>query len=462
MNFQDVTPAFLRLRYSPGCHPATAVPDGRPPCDAGIPSPAREPACYTQTTGHPEGADVVYDGGPRLEVTVGHSGADFTGADHLALQGAVDYVAKMGGGAVHILPGIYEMGNSLFIREKVDIIGSGDETILRKCRSARTRLALDIDWYSNRVSVKDPSIFSVGGGLLLRGRSPHFDRQQFVKRTVIAIQGSDVYINEEPRENFWLETKPEACTLFPVITGNYVNEVTIESLCIDGNRAENENLDGNYGGCIFIQDCNHITVRGVTCRDYDGDGVSWQVCHDVTIEHCRSLNNAGLGLHPGSGSQRPIIRNNHIVGASQGLFFCWGVKDGIAEGNVIEDCGKYGISIGHHDTDNLIRNNVIRRSHEVGIYFREHPAPTRDPHRNVFEENLIVDSGRAAKGDAVAIDMNGTAEDVILRRNQVVDTRRKAKDRRRIGLRIGERVKRLCVEGMTYRGMEQEVVDLRK
>ena len=339
----------------------------------------------------------MYDGGPRLEVTVAHSGADFTGADHLALQGAVDYVSKRGGGVVRILPGVYEMGNSLFIREKVDLIGSGDETILRKCEFRTTKLAEDIDWYSNRVSVKDPSIFSVGGAILLRGQCPHYDKQNLIKRTVIAIQGNDVYINEEPRENFWLEKKPEACTLFPIVTGDYVNEVTIESLCIDGNRDENENLNGNYGGCIFIQDCNTITVRDVTVRDYDGDGVSWQVCHDVVIENCRSLNNADLGLHPGSGSQRPIIRNNHIVGASQGLFFCWGVKDGIAEENVIEDCTKYGISIGHRDTDNLIRRNVIRRSHEVGIYFREHPSPARDPHRNVLEENLIVDSGRSTK-----------------------------------------------------------------
>ena len=395
-----------------------------------------------------------------IEVTVGPKKADFVGKDHLALQAAVDYVTRLGGGTVRILPGIYEMGNSLFLRDKLHLIGSGDETILRKCPSAKTRLIEDTDWYSDIVTVRDASIFQIGGGILLRGKCPHYDKQELVKRTVTGISGKTIRLNQEPRVNFWLETKPEAATLFPVITGDYVNDVTIESLCTDGNRAENKNLNGNYGGCIFIQDCNRITVRDVTVRDYDGDGISWQVCHDITIDGCRSLNNADLGLHPGSGSQRPVITNNTIIGASQGLFFCWGVKHGIAENNVIEDCGKYGISIGHRDTDNLVRNNIIRRSGEVGIYFRQHPEGKRDPHRNIFEDNLIVDSGK--RGDCVAIDLNGTAQDVVLRRNRIVDTRRKYKGRKRIGLRIGPDVKDLTVEDMSYTGIEKDIVDKRK
>ncbi len=395
-----------------------------------------------------------------IEVTVGPRRADFTGKDHFALQGAVDYVTRLGGGTVRILPGTYEMGNSLFLRDNLHLIGSGDKSILRKCPAAKTRLVEDTDWYSNVVKVKDASIFEVGGGLILRGKSPHFDKQQIVKRTVAGLDGNTVILNQEPRENFWLETKPEACTLFPVITGDYVNDVTIESLSIDGNRAENQNLNGNYGGCIFIQDCDRIVVRNVTVRDYDGDGISWQVCDDITIDGCRSINNRDLGVHPGSGSQRPIITNNTIIGASQGLFFCWGVKYGIAENNVIEDCGKYGISIGHRDTDNLVRNNQIRRSGEHGIFFRQHPSPARDPHRNVFEGNLIVDSGK--RGDCVAIEMLGKAEDVVLRDNRIVDTRRKHKSRKRIGLRIGPDIKNLQVEGMEYVGLEKEIVDKRK
>jgi hypothetical protein len=395
-----------------------------------------------------------------IEVTVGQRRADFIGRDHLALQAAVDYVARQGGGTVRVRAGTYEMGNSLFLRDGIHLIGAGDDTKLRKCPSESTRLVDDTDWYDTTVTVKDPSIFKVGGAILLRGKSPHSNKEQFVKRTVMAVEGHVVHIDRDPRENFWTDTRAEAATLFPVITGDYVNDIVIESLMIDGHRAENENLNGNHGGGIFIQDCDRIVVRNVTTRDNNSDGVSWQVCDDVTIEDCRSLNNAGLGLHPGSGSQRPVVRGNTIIGNDIGFFFCWGVKQGIVEDNVIEDSARAGISIGHRDTDNLVRNNEVRRSGTHGILFREHPVTRRDPHRNVFEGNLIEDSGR--KGDCVAIEMLGTAKGVVLRNNTIVDTRRRHKSRRRIGLRIGPKIEKLTLAGNEFIGLDEDIVNLRK
>ena len=129
-------------------------------------------------------------------------------------------------------------------------------------------------------------------------------------------------------------------------------------------------------------------------------------------------------------------------------------------GNVIEDTKKAGISIGHRDTDNVVRDNIVRRSGEQGILFREHPVARRDPHRNVFEGNLIEDSG--AKGECVAVEMLGTAEDVVLRGNRIVDTRRRHKSRTRIGIRIGKKIKRVTLDGNEFEKMEREIVDLRK
>ena len=42
----------------------------------------------------------------------------------------------------------------------------------------------------NKVMVKEPSVFRVGGGLLLRGTCPHYGKPLFVKRTVVAIEGN--------------------------------------------------------------------------------------------------------------------------------------------------------------------------------------------------------------------------------------------------------------------------------
>src|SRR5688572_17899409 len=43
----------------------------------------------------------------RLTVRVGPRNADLVGNDHRVIQAAVDHVARLGGGTVHVLPGTY-------------------------------------------------------------------------------------------------------------------------------------------------------------------------------------------------------------------------------------------------------------------------------------------------------------------------------------------------------------------
>ncbi|MFO0911041.1 MAG: right-handed parallel beta-helix repeat-containing protein [Isosphaeraceae bacterium] len=225
---------------------------------------------------------------------------------------------------------------------------------------------------------------------------------------------------------------------------------SIENLALDGNRPHNDNLDGNYSGCIFLQDCNRITVRRVEARANNGDGISWQVCHDVTVEECHSHGHAGLGLHPGSGSQRPTIRNNRIEHNDIGLFFCWGVREGIAEKNTITDSLSHGISIGHRDTDNLVRDNRVIRSGKVGILFRDE-ARAFAGHRNRIERNEVVDSG---PDDGVAIDVRGETEGVVLSRNDLRETRSPA---HRVAVRIGPRTREVSLVDNRYHGFHEDV-----
>ena len=189
---------------------------------------------------------------PGITITVGPRDADIVGSDHLAIQAAVDFVSGIGGGTVRLLPGTYEMGNSVFVRSKITLTGAGDDTILRKPACAGTPLVDDTDWYDYTVKVRDPSIFRVGGGMLLRAKSPHYDKQQFVKSTVAAIEGNVITLDRQPRENFWIDQDAEAVTLYPIITAEYRTDIAIDSLCIDGNREHNElsNLQlrsGNHG-----------------------------------------------------------------------------------------------------------------------------------------------------------------------------------------------------------------------
>jgi nitrous oxidase accessory protein NosD len=290
--------------------------------------------------------------------------------------------------------------------------------------SVTTKLSADSDWYDQEITLADAKGFQVGDGICLRAKNPHHGGATVIKRTLVARSGNRFKLDKGLRENLWGDGKPTVATLFPILSGEYITNVVIENLTLDGNKANNGELDGNYAGCIFMQDCADIAIRKVIAHDYRGDGISWQICHDVTVEKCESRNHTGLGLHPGSGSQRPVIRENAIVGNNIGLFFCWGVKYGLAEKNTIEDTKTAGISVGHRDTDNVIRNNIVKRSGQAGILFRPERGQGFTGDRNTIEGNTIIDTGAET---AAAVDVQHSVnippfESLLPHRNPVSRT----------------------------------------
>jgi hypothetical protein len=391
----------------------------------------------------------------RLTVTVGPDKADLVGADDKVIQAALDYVARLGGGTVQVLPGTYRLRNSIFLRSGVRLLGSGADSVLFKEPSRITKLVANSDWYDQEITLADPKGFQVGDGVCLRARNPHSKATTVLRRTLVARTGHRFKLDRALRENFWLQGDATAATLFPILCGEEIADVAIEDITLDGNRKHNDFLDGNYSGCVFMQDCNRITLRGVTARNNNGDGISWQICHDVTVEGCHSHDNAGLGLHPGSGSQRPIIRGNKIQRNDIGIFFCWGVRGGIAEKNVIEDSRSYGVSIGHRDTDNIVRENDILRSGKVGVLFRTE-SPGFAPDRNRIERNRITDSGG---DDGVAIDIQGTPQGTVIAGNAIRETRQ---SKRRIGIRIGALAGPVTLADNRIDGISMPTLDLRK
>jgi nitrous oxidase accessory protein NosD len=365
----------------------------------------------------------------RLTVTVGPSGADLVGTSDRALQAAVDYVARLGGGTVRILAGTYTMRNAVFLQSKVRLIGSGAETVLRKAASVSTLLAEDSDWYDQEITLAEANGFELGDGVCLRARNVDTGASVVLKRTLVARQGARFKLDRPLRENLWKVGKASVSSLFPILSGENISDLVIENLTLDGNKGQNDNLDGNYAGCIFLQDCSRVVIRGVHARNYNGDGISWQVCHDVLVENCVSENHTGLGLHPGSGSQRPVIRNCRMEGNDIGLFFCWGVKYGLAEKNQIVG-NRVGVSIGHRDTDNLVIGNDILNSQHVGVLFRPERGKDFAGHRNRIENNRITNSGST---NGIAVDVQGPTEGVVLRGNEIAETRAPAA---RIGVRL--------------------------
>src|SRR5258708_25251967 len=155
------------------------------------------------------------------------------------------------------------------------------------------------------------------------------------------------------------------------------------------------------------------------------------------MQRCLSEGSGGLGIHPGSGSQRPVVRqctarNN----GEDGLFLCWRVKQGLFEENTLEGHGRYGISIGHKDTDNLLRNNFVRGNHEDGVFFRNETEGMAG-HRNRLENNIIENNGVGR--EAAGIRVRGETRDLVFTKNTIRDTRSGSARKQVVGVLIEEK-----------------------
>jgi nitrous oxidase accessory protein NosD len=203
-------------------------------------------------------------------------------------------------------------------------------------------------------------------------------------------------------------------------------------------------MNGCRGASIFLYRGHGTVISKCTVRNYSGDGFSFQQSNDVTLSDCLSEGNAQLGFHPGSGSQRPTVKNCVArKNGTDGLFLCWRVRHGLFEDNVVEENGRYGISIGHKDSDNLLqRNHVLRNSHE-GIYFRNETYPMA-AHRNRVKDNVILDNG--TKGSAAGIRIRGETDGLVFENNEIRDTRADSSPTQIIGIAIETPVGQVTLE----------------
>ncbi len=390
-----------------------------------------------------------------LTITVGQGKADLVGSDHKVVQAGVDYVAGLGGGTVRLTPGVFRFRNAVQLRSGVRVAGSGVDTVCIQEPTVKTVLVENSDWYDQEITLKDASGFAVGDGIVVRTKNPHNGGEDIFRRTLVARSGNRFKLNQMLQENFWTKEGAAASRMHSLFEGYRIADVAIEDICLDGNRAHSEFLNGNYVGCVFLRESNRIRMKKVTARNFNGDGISYQVCHDVRVEDCVSHDHAGYGLHPGSGSQRTVVTGCRLERNDIGFFFCWGVKWGLVEKNVMADNRRFGVSIGHNDTDNIVRNNEVLRSGKFGIYLRQEHGPAFAPSRNRIEGNRVVDSGNES---GAAVEIEGVTEQVVLQGNVLLETRGAAS---RVGVRIGKEVKAITLSGNRIEGFAAAVADLR-
>lgn len=375
-------------------------------------------------------------------ITVGLENAALIGSDNRVLQAAVDYIAGLGGGTVEIGPGQYIMHDSLHLRSNVTIRGEKGKTILRKADGTASILVLDGDFGEQQITVADPTGFAVGNGVAVW--DDHAGGFHTTVARITGRNGNTFSIDKPLMADCMVENKAKAATVFPIVSAYDSEGVRIENLVIDGNKQSNANLNGCRGAGIFLYRAFGTAIQSCAVRNYNGDGISFQQSNDVTVIDCISEDNASLGIHPGSGSQRPVVRGciaRH--NGTDGLFLCWRVRHGLFEDNVLEENAQFGISIGHKDSDNLFRRNIIRLNHQDGVFFRNESLGMA-AHRNRLEENIIENNG--AGGKAAGIRIRGQTNDLVFQNNTIRDTRSAAAQTQTVGILIEEKVGQVILQ----------------
>ena len=223
--------------------------------------------------------------------------AAIVGSDNHALQATVDYVSGLGGGTVCIGPGVYEMEDSLHLRSNVTVIGAGKDTVLRKGSGHISRLVTDGDYGEEQITVVDGSGFRVGMGVTVQDdRSGGFHT---TVGTIIARVDENTFIINSPLQaDCMVHNSAIAKNTFPLVSGYHAENIRIEGVTVDGNRANNAHLNGCRGAGIFFYRVNNSQIHNCTVHDYNGDGFSFQQSSNISIENCVSHHNVGLGFHP--------------------------------------------------------------------------------------------------------------------------------------------------------------------
>jgi parallel beta-helix repeat protein len=378
----------------------------------------------------------------RPFITAGQNNADLIGNDNRILQAAVDYIAGLGGGVVEIKAGEYLMYDSLHLRSNVTVRGDKGKTLLRKADGVVSPLALDGDFGEQQITLTEPEGFKVGCGVAIWD-----ERAGGFHTTVARITGRNkntFSIDKPLMADCMVHRKARAASVFPVISGYHIKGARVEDLIIDGNKNSNVHLNGCRGAGIFLYRAFGTVIKDCIVRNYNGDGISFQQSNDVSVTGCICENNSYLGIHPGSGSQRPYISKCVARGnGTDGLFLCWRVRHGLFENNVLENNGRFGISIGHKDSDNLICRNIVRLNSKDGIFFRNETLGMA-AHRNRIENNIIENNG--TKENAAGIRIRGQTNNLVFKNNIIRDTREDKSQKQTVGILIEEQVGQITLK----------------
>ena len=373
--------------------------------------------------------------GRKSPITAGGPGSDFPGYASQTIQAAVDEAVRTGRKVVRLDKGIYRMDGPVRLADGLTLLGEGPDTILRKTEGASSRMRLDADYGELRAEVEDASGFRVGMGLRICDDSLGWGWDESTA-VVTAIEGRVLHFDRHLVRDYDADNGGAVTNACSILEGSEVENVLIADLTIDGNKASNGPIGGCRGGGIYLYKASNCRIERVTVRDFNGDGISWQITENISLHRCVVRGCADSGLHPGSGSLYARVTESECSDNGRaGLFICWRVQRGDFSRNTFARNGECGISIGHKDSDNAFDGNLIRGNAKSGVLFRPE-KPGNGANRNLWTNNAIEDNGNEETGYGVYAE--GSSADNVFRGNVIRDT---GTGRQRTGVLLADTVR---------------------
>ena len=354
---------------------------------------------------------------------VGGPDADISGFTNQSIQFAIDAL-ELTGGTVILNPGLFNISAPVRLKSNVHLVGSGPETVLKRDRGVQTRYVVDADYGELKLTVEDTDGFEIGMKVQVTDND---NRGCWNVSTAYITDIADdiIYIDKGLIRDYRSDRDGLISNASSVIEVIEAKNCSISSLVADGNREENFFADGCNSAGILILRSTYITVDGVHVKDFNGEGISWQITEHITVKNSEISGSGNTGLHPGTGSPFTIIENNDIHHNDRdGLFICWRVYESRVSGNKMHHNGRFGLCTGHKDTDVWFEGNHIYENSSDGVNLRGE-RESNAPHRNTFIRNTIENNG--TDGGAYGFSINSPAKELKLVENSFLNAKKTQK-----------------------------------
>ena len=355
---------------------------------------------------------------PGRTISVGDASSDINGFDNNAIQYAVDALGNTGG-TVMLSAGEFEINAPVRMHSNVQLTGVGKETVMKKSKGVQTDYIVDADYGELKLTVRNPDGFLPGMKIQVTD-SDNNGCWNVSTAYITEIIDNVIYIDDYLIRDYHADRDGKISNASSIIEIIEAENVIVKNLLVDGNKDNNFRMDGCNGSGVYVFKSKNVTIDQVTVRNFNGEGISWQITENVTVRNSEISGSGNIGLHPGTGSPLTRIENNDVHdNAVDGLFICWRVHHSRVTGNKFYNNGRYGICTGHKDSDVLFEGNHVYHNGSDGINLRGELGKNA-PHRNSFIKNIIEDNG--TKEGGYGMSFNSPAENITITQNIIRDT----------------------------------------